>query len=159
MRWILAILLASTVAAAAGGSRVERAEPAQVALKDKDEVAEAAQEVFLALLAGDAQAVTDRSALPFVLENRTYRESEALLEEWVRQLGARRTDLLVLHGIEVLTPEEMETRFGAPPARLESFPWRSRGSLIAVGNLSGRAAVAVFRAVKKGEWRLIAYHD
>ena len=93
------------------------------------------------------------------LENRTLREPETLLEEWVRQLGAHRTDLLVLYGIEVLTPEEMEARFGAPPARLDGFPWRTRGALIAVGNLSGRAAVAVFREVKKGDWRLIAYHD
>ena len=145
MRWVLAVTLASTVAAA---------EPTP-----KEEVTEVAREVFRALLAGDAQAVADRSALPFVLENRTFREPEPLLEEWLRQLGARRTDLLVLNGIEVLTPEEMAARFGAPPARLQSFPWRTRGALIVIGNLSGHSAVAVFRSVKKGDWRLIAYHD
>jgi hypothetical protein len=175
-RWILAVALASLVPAAgmASRSRTRKSAPTERSaralapsarsaavspLGPKEEVADAARELFRSLLAGDAQAVTDRSALPFVLEDRTFRDAEGLLEEWVRQLGGRRTDLLVLHGIEVLTPEEMEAKFGLPPARLGSFPWRTRGSLIAIGNLSGRAAVAVFRAAKPGDWRLIAYHD
>lgn len=160
----------SAVVPAAGASRkgssrraaIPRLAPSAAAGLEqaaKGKVESAARELFLALLSGDAQRVAELSVVPFVLEDRTIRHADGLIEEWVRQLGSRRTDLLVLYGVEVMAPDEMEAKYGAPPARLQPFPWRTRGSWIAVGNLSGRAAVAVFRAGKSGDWRLIAYHD
>ena len=73
-------------------------------------------------------------------------------------LREKRTDLLTLYGIELLTPQEMEKRYGKPPARLAELPWRSGRNKIAIANLSGHGAVAILREVD-GLWRVIAYTD
>jgi hypothetical protein len=153
-RRLLAFLLLSATAAAeptdAGTPRP---------LPSLEAVEQSARTVFLALIQGDTKAVADSSAVPFVLEDQRITDANTLIDEWARNLRSRRMDLLVLYGIEVLTPEQMEAKYGKPPARLQSFPWRGAGTFIAVGNLSGHPAVAVFREVKRGQFRLIAFHD
>lgn len=113
---------------------------------------------FNALLLADARAVVKLSAFPFTLETRTFNTPDDLFAEWLRQLRAKRTDLLSLVDVQVFTPAEMEKKYGRPPARLASFPWRTGKTLIAVANLSGHAAVVVFRAYGAA-WRAVAYHD
>jgi len=113
---------------------------------------------FTALLAGDPGPLVSQADLPFFLEDRRIGSAEALRAEWLNQLRSKRTDLLRFNGFEALTPDEMEQRFGKPPARLSSWPIRSGRTYLVVANISGRAAVALYREVG-GEWRIAAYHD
>ncbi|MGA9526351.1 MAG: hypothetical protein WBV82_33165, partial [Myxococcaceae bacterium] len=125
----------------------------------EEQVALAARDFFVRLLAGDARSISERAALPFQLESSRYLDQQALFDAWLKALRNKRTDLLTLNGIEVLLPEDMEKKYGKPPARLQSLPWRAPKTWIAVANLSGRAAIAVFRERKEGEFELVGYTD
>ena len=48
-----------------------------------------------------------------------YRSNEHL-DAWLKALRNKRTDLLVLYGVEVFSPEAMEQKYGKPPARLQA---------------------------------------
>lgn len=113
---------------------------------------------FEQLLAGNAHGLVDLSGFPFQLEGHRLADREALYQEWTLQLRARRTDLLTLYGIEVLTPKEMEAKYGKPPARVAALPWRGADTYVAVANVSGKAAIAVLRPLD-GEWAVIGFHD
>jgi hypothetical protein len=126
--------------------------------RDVPQVMARAKQFFANLIAANPAALVDESAFPFYLENRKITQSGELLQEWTRNLSRKRTDLLVLYGIEVLTPAEMEKKYGKPPKHLASLPWRGADTYLAVGNLSGHAAVTIFRRVD-GAWRVIAFHD
>jgi hypothetical protein len=76
----------------------------------------------------------------------------------VKALRQRRTDLVTLYDIEVLTPDEMDKQHGAPPKRLGALDYRGPGTFVAVANLSGHAAVAVFR-IDQGSVKAVAYTD
>lgn len=128
-------------------------------LSDTEVVAIRARAFFAALLAGDAGPLVKQAELPFLLEDRRLSSGETLKAEWLRELRAKRTDLLALKGLEILTPDEMEKRFGKPPARLSSWPLRSGKTLVAVANISGRAAIALYHHWGGDEWRVVAYHD
>jgi hypothetical protein len=52
----------------------------------------------------------------------------------------------------------MEQRFGKPPPRLSSWPFYNGKTYLVVGNVSGRAVVALYREVG-GDFRIVAYHD
>ena len=84
---------------------------------------------------------------------------DELHKEWLKNLRSKRTDLLTLYDVEVLTAAEMEKKYGRPPARLNAMPWKAPKTLIAIGNLSGHAAVAIFRLHPTGRWQLVGYHD
>ena len=64
-----------------------------------------------------------------------------------------------MRGLELLTPPEMEKRFGLPPARIAMMPWKVAKTYVAVANLSGHAAVAIIHDVGNNEWRVVGYHD
>ena len=113
---------------------------------------------FTALLAGEPGPLVQQAELPFLLEDKRITSAEQLKSEWLNQLRSKRTDLLSLKGFEVLTPAEMEQRFGKPPARLSSWPISSGKTYLVVANVSGRAAVALYHQVGD-EWRIAAYHD
>jgi hypothetical protein len=118
-----------------------------------------AREFFLRLLAGDARTIVKNSLLPFALEDRRVTDRDELMQEWLRHLRSKRLDLHVLYGVEVFTPEEMEKKYGRPPARLQNLPWKAPKTWIAVANLSGRPSVAIFREMRPGELLLTGYHD
>lgn len=109
-----------------------------------------AQRFFSGVLAGDARLITGRAGYPFTLETQTYHSPDALLPEWIRHLRAIRSDLLTLYGIEILTPDQMEEKYGKPPARLAALPYKGRNSYVAIANISGRAAVALLRDTPNG---------
>ena len=77
---------------------------------------------------------------------------------WVKQLRNKRTDLITLYDIEVLPYAEMEKKYGKPPARLGAIVPRGTEVYAAVANLSGRAAVILYRQDGRG-WRAFAYTD
>src|SRR5262245_11800486 len=83
---------------------------------------EKAKAFFAALLAGEPGALVAQAELPFYLEDKRITSTEQLKTEWLNQLRSKRTDLVAFKGFEVLTPAEMEQRFGKPPARLASWP-------------------------------------
>jgi len=121
-------------------------------------LSEKARAFFAALLAGEPGPLVQQAELPFFLEDKRITSSEQLKSEWLNQLRSKRTDLLALKGFEILTPAEMEQRFGKPPSRLSSWPISSGKTYLVVANLSGRAAVALYHQAGE-EWRIVAYHD
>jgi hypothetical protein len=95
---------------------------------------------------------------PFQLEERRFDAPEALIAAWVKQLRQKRIDLITLYDVEVLSLAEMEQKYGKPPARLGTFTPRGSEVYAAVANLSGRAAVVLYRETPEG-WRAFAYTD
>lgn len=128
-------------------------------LSEQEMLTLGARSFFAQLLAGDARTLVSYSGFPFFLEDRRLNGPEELLQEWLKHLRSKRTDLVKLYSVEVLLPAEMEKKYGRPPARLLAFPWRSGRTYLAVANLSGRAAVAVLKQVGDGDWRVVGYHD
>jgi len=111
-----------------------------------------------ALIAADASSLLGHCGFPFYLEDRRVDRPEDLRQDWVKSLRSKRTDLLVLFGVEVLSPAEMEKKYGSPPRRLGAWAWRTPGSLLAVANLSGHAVVLLLRPMG-ATWQVVAYHD
>ncbi|MBE2250871.1 MAG: hypothetical protein IAE78_15140 [Myxococcus sp.] len=128
-------------------------------LTDAEQALVVSRSFFEALVTGDAGRVVEYVGVPFMLEDRRIERPVELRSTWAKHLRSKRTDLIALYGIEVLTPAEMEKKYGQPPARLKSWPWRqAQGQFIAVANLSGRAAVVVLKSVGS-TWQIVAYHD
>lgn len=126
---------------------------------DRTNAQKAARAFFLNLIEGDARRmVQENCAEPFFVEDKRLATPDELLQEWLKHLRDKRTDLLTLYGIDVLTPQEMEKKYGKPPARLVNFPWKAEHTYVAVANLSGHAAVVLVRLASAG-WRVVGYHD
>lgn len=131
-----------------------------LSLPDSDQASVAARFFFTQLIAGNARGVVEISAVPFQLEDRKYNTPEELLQVWLKSLRVKRSDLMTLYGIELLTPADMEKKYGKPPARLGNLPWRNSKTMIAVANLSGHAAIAVMRQHPSGMgWQVVGYSD
>jgi hypothetical protein len=128
------------------------------ALPEADQVKYAARDFFSELIAGDARKVTLDCAFPFQLEDRRLANSEELFQELLRNLRTKRTDLLTLYDIEVLSGPDMEKKYGKPPSRLSGMPWRNPRTYVAVANLSGHAAIAIFKP-DGDRWVAVGYHD
>lgn len=127
-------------------------------LSEPDQALVVARSFFEALVSGDAGKVVDYAGVPFMLEDRRIDRPSELRSTWARHLRSKRTDLITLYGVEVLTAAEMEKKYGQPPARLKGWPWRQGQQFVAVANLSGRAAIVVMKAAG-ATWQVIAYHD
>ncbi len=129
-------------------------------LSEPEQVKFQARIFFNDLIAGDARNIVLQSGYPFYLEDRRLELPNELHDEWLRNLRAKRTDLLTLYDIEVLSPAELEKKYGKPPARLANMPWKQPKTWIVVGNLSGHAAVAVYRQHPTGRtWQIVGYTD
>lgn len=135
-------------------------DPAKVTrLTEAEQVKYYARAAFNSIISGDARSLVLQSAYPFQLEDRRLEMPDELHKEWLKNLRSKRTDLLTLYDVEVLTPPQMEKKYGRPPARLKGLPWNAPRTMIAVGNLSGHAAVAVFHSANNGVWQMVGYHD
>ena len=117
-----------------------------------------AQYVMNYLLTGDVRAIVTMVAFPFQLEERRFDAGEPLVATWVKQLRNKRTDLITLYDIEVLPYADFEKKYGKPPARLGAIVPRGVEVYAAVANLSGHAALLLYRASPEG-WRAFAYTD
>ncbi len=127
-------------------------------LPNESQVLVTARHFFLDLLNGDAAGVVAHAGLPFLLEDKRYDRADELRNEWARALRRKRTDLLTLYDVEVLTPADMEKKYGKAPQRLSGWPLRSPNTFVAVGNLSGHATVLLMRQ-SGAAWQVVAYHD
>jgi hypothetical protein len=140
------------------------APPADVdfaAFSELDDVGQATvivRSFFEALNSGDVVKLMRFQGLPFSLEDRKIEKPEELRLEWTRQIRAKRTDLLQLYGVKVLTPAEMEKQHGKPPARLSQWNWRAPKTLVALANVSGRARIVLLRQVG-ASWQIVGFHD
>jgi len=114
--------------------------------------------LFQNLLTGDVRTASNEVLYPFSLESERYATPEELVAAWVRQLRLKRTDLVTLYDIEVMPLDAMEKKYGKAPARLGLDLRNPKEIWTAVGNLSGRAAVLVYRRYRD-EFRAFAYTD
>ncbi|MBZ4374237.1 hypothetical protein [Corallococcus sp. AS-1-6] len=115
--------------------------------------------LFQSLLTGDVRNASAELLYPFQLEDKRFNTPDELVQAWVKQLRARRTDLVTLYDIEVLPIAEMEKKYGKPPARLGLDPRALKDTWAAVGNLSGHAAIFLFRGSPDLTWHAFAYTD
>ncbi|MEW6434182.1 MAG: hypothetical protein AB1730_21995 [Myxococcota bacterium] len=127
-------------------------------LTPQDQARVVARRFFEDLIAGDGRAMVAASGLPFALEDRRIERIDELRSEWARILRSRRADLLTLYSMEILTPAEMEKKYGRPPQRLSRWDTRGPNTFLAVGNLSGHAAVLLLRQVGI-TWQVLGFHD
>ncbi|HYR55412.1 MAG TPA: hypothetical protein VEM39_04790 [Myxococcaceae bacterium] len=125
---------------------------------DVSAVLSQARTYFADLLAQRIPEVVEQSETPFYLEGRRVGSRGELASKWTQNLADKRLDLLALYGIEILTPSEMLKRYGNPPSRLSTLPWRRPRTYLAVANISGRATIAVFHRSAAG-WRVAGFSD
>jgi hypothetical protein len=126
----------------------------------REQVKTGARFIFDALLSGDARKAAGDLAYPFQLEDKKYNTAEELVEAWVKQLRVKRTDLITLFDIQVLSMAEMEKKYGKPPARLGiNSLLKDQDVFVAMGNLSGHAALLLFRAPKGVPPKAFGYTD
>lgn len=114
--------------------------------------------LFQSLLTGDVRTASNELLYPFSLEAERYATPEELVAAWVKQLRMKRTDLITLYDVEVMPLEAMEKKYGKAPARLGLDLRNPKDVWTAVGNLSGRPAVLVYRQYRD-EFRAFAYTD
>ncbi|WAM29807.1 hypothetical protein [Myxococcus sp. NMCA1] len=114
--------------------------------------------LFQSLLTGDVRTASNELLYPFSLEAERYATPEELVSAWVKQLRLKRTDLITLYDVEVMPLEAMEKKYGKAPARLGLDLRNPKDVWTAVGNLSGRPAVLVYRQYRD-EFRAFAYTD
>jgi hypothetical protein len=127
-------------------------------LSPRDQARVVARRFFEDLIAGDGRGLVAASGLPFAMEDRRIERIDELRSEWARVLRSRRADLLTLYSVEILTPAEMEKKYGRPPQRLARWDLRGANTYLAVGNLSGHARVLLLRQVGL-TWQVLGFHD
>jgi hypothetical protein len=124
-----------------------------------DQARVSARHFFEDVLVADSAGMLAHCGFPFMLEDRRVDRPDDLRGIWQKALRTHRTDLLRLYDVEILTPQEMEKKYGTPPRRLQSWNWRGGGvGYLAVGNLSGHAAVIMLKQVGAA-WQVVGYHD
>jgi hypothetical protein len=129
-----------------------------LALSPAEQAQVVARGFFTDLIAGDPTRLVARAGYPFFLEGKRIDRAEELRSQWGVSLRSRRADLLKLYSVEVLLPADMEKKYGKPPARLNSWNWKAPNTYVAVGNLSGRAAIVLLRQAGAA-WQVVGFHD
>ncbi|OJH36824.1 hypothetical protein [Cystobacter ferrugineus] len=125
---------------------------------EQERIRKVAHHLVDSLLSGDVRGAVAYLAFPFQLEERRFDAPEPLVATWVKELRNKRTDLVTLYDIEVLPYAELERKYGKPPARLGAIIPRGTEVYAAVANLSGRAAIILYRQTEDG-WKAFAYTD
>jgi hypothetical protein len=125
----------------------------------RQQVKQEARFILDNLLTGDAKTAASELLYPFQLEDKRYATPEELVAAWVKQLRVKRTDLITLYDIEALSLAEMEKKYGKPPARLGLGSLKDPDIYVAVCNLSGHAAILLFRAPLGAPPKAFAYTD
>ena len=123
---------------------------------DSDDLATVARAFFTKLLKRDPDGASAYCKPPFYFEGKAANNPDDVRRRWAAALNSRPVERFTLYGIDVMTPEEMEAKYGKPPEKLSGWPMR--GGMITVANLSGQAAVVLWK--KNGTtWSAVAYHD
>lgn len=127
-------------------------------LPPEQQVEVVARGFFTDLISGDTNRLLARSGYPFFAEARRLDRPEELRAHLGKTLRSRRADLLKLYSIEVLLPADMEKKYGKAPQRLSGWNLRSPNTFVAVGNLSGHAAILLLRQAGAA-WQVVGFHD
>lgn len=122
----------------------------------EESVSSAARAFYLALLSKDVDRLAAMSRAPFYFESRAVSSPEEIKKRWASALSSQPLESLRLLDVEVLSPEDMSKKYGKPPERLAAWP--AGGGTYTVGNLSGHAAVVLWRRSGSG-WQALAFHD
>jgi hypothetical protein len=108
------------------------------------------------LLAGDVEALSRLTPPGFSFDGRVVWNAADIKAEWLHALEQRPLAGVPLYGVEVVTADEMQRRYGKPPARLSQL--NLTGAQVAIVNLGGRAMLVFFK--KKGDaWVPIGVSD
>jgi hypothetical protein len=132
---------------------------ALTATEIQEGVRDEARVLLSSLLNGDVRGIAPSLTYPFQLEERRFDTPESLVMTWVKQLRQKRTDLISLYDIEVLSYADLEKKYGKPPARLGAIVPRGGVDVYAaVANLSGRGTIILYRYTREG-WSAFAFTD
>lgn len=140
----------------AKGAEIKAAPERRWTAEEKESVASAARAYYAALLSKDVDRLVSLSRAPFYFESRAVISPEDIRKRWANALANQPLESLRLLSIEVLNHEEMSKKYGKPPARLAAWP--AGAGTYTVGNLSGHAAVVLWRR-NGNAWQAMAFHD
>ncbi|MFN0061780.1 MAG: hypothetical protein ACKVPX_04595 [Myxococcaceae bacterium] len=119
-----------------------------------------AKQFLKALIARDLVMLASFSQTPFYIEGQRYNSpttAATALKQAMEENPGASWELLDL---EILSPSEMRKKYGPPPKRLAHLPWNAPDSVIAVANLSGRAAILILRPRgNSGTFTVAAFTD
>ena len=121
-----------------------------------DEAGLPAPAFYAAILARDAAQLAALCRAPFFFEGKSVASDAEIRRAWTAALERAPVDGLRLLGVDLYSPEEMVAKFGKAPEKLSSWPLK--GGTISVGNLSGHAAVVLWKKTA-GQWQAVAFHD
>lgn len=116
---------------------------------------QAAGTFFASLQRGDVATASRLCAAPFRLEAEDLSTQGEVASRWRAILRDAPLSHRTLHGVEVLSAEEMVRRHGPPPTRLALD---LREAWVAVADVDGKPLIAVFRKLS-GQWKAVAYTD
>jgi hypothetical protein len=154
---LMASLPASVMAQTAGGGTEASRRAVSEHAKSVDPVLEALTRSFYeALLARNIDALMLVCRPPFHFEALLAHSTDELRRRWTSSLQGRSLHRGEFQGFEVLTPEEMVQKYGKAPEKLAG--WSTRGGMLSVGNLGGRAAIVLWRRAG-ASWQAVAFHD
>jgi hypothetical protein len=122
----------------------------------EDDLTLVARQFFGKLLKRDITGATAFCKTPFFFEGKAVNTPEEVRKRWAGAVSSRAVERIVLYGIDVLTPEEMAKKYGDAPSKLTGWPMK--GGMITVANLSGQAAVVLWKK-NNNVWSAIGYHD
>jgi hypothetical protein len=140
----------------AKSAEVKAAPERRSTAEEKESVAGAARAYYVALLSKDVDRLMSLSRAPFYFESRAVSSHEEIKRRWASALANQPLESLRLLDIEVLSHEEMIKKYGKAPERLSAWP--AGGGIYTVGNLSGHAAVVLWRR-NGNAWQALAFHD
>ena len=115
-----------------------------------------ARAFLVALQRGNIDALTLLSRVPFLFEGEAATTEDAVKQGWRSALQGKNLESTRLFDIDLLSPEEMATKYGRPPERLDSWPLK--GAMIAVANIDGHPVVVLWKRSGQG-WQALAFHD
>jgi hypothetical protein len=111
---------------------------------------------YEALLRKDVETLAGLSRAPFFFEGKQAQSNEEIKKRWLAALQGKAVQDLKLYGIDTFTAEEMVEKYGKAPEKLREWP--IKGGMLTVGNLSGHAAVVLWRQNGKA-WQAQGFHD
>jgi hypothetical protein len=114
-------------------------------------------EFFGGVIHHDLDTLVSYSRTPFSFDGHTVNSPDEVKKRWTHILAELGRTNATLYGLEVLPYDDMVKKYGKPPAKLNDINWK--GSVVAVGNIDGRATLAVLRRDTNGAWRVFAFSD
>lgn len=118
----------------------------------------AAKDFYTRLLAKDIEGLNVLCRSPFFFEGKAAGSSDDVKRRWSQTLENKALEGQRLYDIQYFTPEEMVAKYGKAPDKLAG--WNiSKGNMLSVANLGGRASVVLWVKRSPKEWQAAGFHD